>query len=115
MTMTIGLVTFDSTAPRPLADWWALQLGGKVEADYDGEYIVVDWGAGPKLGFQLVPDPTPGKNRIHLDLMCTDRPAEVRRLLEAGATEVAEHLTEGFSWTVLADPDGNQFCVAAEG
>ncbi len=59
---------------------------------------------------------TPGKNRLHLDLAGPDRQAEVERLVAAGANLVAEHsLDGGFTWTVLADPDGNQFCVAAAG
>lgn len=116
MAMTIQMVTFDSTTPRPLADWWAQQLGGRVEADYDGEFVMVDCGGGVKLGFQLVPDPTPGKNRVHLDLASADRTAEVERLVGAGASVVAEHGVEGeFVWTVLADPEGNQFCVANAG
>jgi predicted enzyme related to lactoylglutathione lyase len=64
------------------------------------------------LSFQKVDDPTPGKNRIHLDLTAEDLDAEVDRLLGAGATLVAHRGDENFRWVTLADPDGNQFCVA---
>jgi predicted enzyme related to lactoylglutathione lyase len=64
------------------------------------------------LAFQKVGDPTPGKNKIHLDLGADNRAAEVARLVAAGASFVAEHEHDGFGWTTLADPDGNQFCVA---
>ena len=64
------------------------------------------------LSFQKVDDPTPGKNRIHLDLTAEDLDAEVDRLLGAGATLVARRGDENFRWVTLADPDGNQFCVA---
>jgi predicted enzyme related to lactoylglutathione lyase len=65
------------------------------------------------LGFQKVADPTPGKNRLHLDLhVDTDLDATVRELLAAGATLVGDRGDESFRWITLADPQGNQFCVA---
>ena len=64
------------------------------------------------LSFQKVDDPTPGKNRIHLDLTADDLEAEVDRLLGAGATLVGRRGDESFRWVTLADPDGNEFCVA---
>ena len=68
----------------------------------------------PRLGFQRVDDPTPGKNRVHLDFSAADLDAEVARLVDLGATETARHgVGGGFRWVVLADPDGNAFCVAA--
>ncbi|GAA2382949.1 hypothetical protein GCM10009855_23890 [Gordonia cholesterolivorans] len=78
--------------------------------------MTVALGAGrPMIAFQKVADPTPGKNRIHLDLRADDRTAEVERLIAAGATLVAERsMGDGFAWTTLADPDGNQFCVASD-
>lgn len=60
-------------------------------------------------------DPTPGKNRLHLDVAAEDVDAEVVRLLEAGATHVSDQEMPGFRWVVLAYPDGNQFCVASHG
>ncbi len=53
----------------------------------------------------------PGKNRVHFDSHVPDRLAEVARLVSLGATEVGVHNVPGLTWTVLADPDGNQFCV----
>jgi Glyoxalase-like domain len=65
-------------------------------------------GAGPRLFFQLVPEPKTVKNRVHLDLLTDDPDAEVRRLIDLGARVLAEH----DSFLVLADPEGNEFCVA---
>ncbi|HEV3494865.1 MAG TPA: VOC family protein [Actinomycetes bacterium] len=67
------------------------------------------------LAFGRVPDPSPGKNKVHLDLATADRPGEVARPLALGATVVAEHQVPGLEWTVLADSEGNHFCVAQHG
>jgi hypothetical protein len=64
------------------------------------------------LSFQKVEDPTPGKNKVHLDLTTDDLDAEVDRLLGVGASLVERRGDESFRWVTLADPDGNQFCVA---
>ena len=81
-----------------------------------GEFVVVIRSEGPRLGFQKVPDPTPGKNRVHLDFSAGDVDAEVQRLVAAGATETGRHsFGENFRWVVLADPEGNAFCVAGSG
>ncbi|MET3975525.1 putative enzyme related to lactoylglutathione lyase [Cellulosimicrobium sp. 4261] len=114
MTLSIGMVTVDSTDPRPLAQWWARHLGGRVVDEADGwflEVVPADGVTAPVLGFQRVEDPTPGKNRLHLDLGTSDRTADVAALVADGATVVGEHTMPGFGWTVLADPQGNQFCV----
>lgn len=116
MTMTVAMVTFDARDARSLAGWWARQTGGEVVADHDGWFLMVSPGpgGGPTLGFQQVSEPTPGKNRVHLDLGAADRELEVERLLGEGALEVARHETPSFTWVVLADPEGNQFCVSQQ-
>jgi len=66
------------------------------------------------LLFIPVPEPKSVKNRIHLDVVPTDRTRdeEVDRLLGLGATRVADHReNDGSGWVVLADPEGNEFCV----
>ncbi|WP_454085179.1 VOC family protein [Georgenia sp. Marseille-Q6866] len=114
MAMTLSMVTFDTTDADSLATWWAEQTGGEVVERNDGWYVMVAGGTLPLLlAFQKVEDPTPGKNRIHLDLTAADLDGEVDRLLGAGATLVARRGDESFRWVTLADPQGNQFCVAA--
>ncbi|MFD4180899.1 VOC family protein [Rhodococcus sp. NPDC058514] len=116
MTLTLGMITFDSADPSPLAAWWAEQTGGRIEQENDGWfYVVAVPGGGPKLAFQKVPDPTPGKNRVHLDLGAPDLDAEVTRLVAAGAREYERHDMDGFRWVTLTDPDGNRFCVTGGG
>jgi len=113
MTLSLGMITVDTQDAESLGGWWAQQLGGKVLETNDGWFVRISIGEGrPFLAFQKVDDPTPGKNRLHLDLTTDDRVGEVARLTAAGATVVAEEQMPGFAWTVLADPDGNQFCVA---
>lgn len=113
MTMRVEMVTFDTEDARALATWWARQTDGEVLEGFEDDFVVVvPGGGGPRLGFQRVSEPTPGKNRVHLDLDAADRDLEVERLLAEGALEVGRHETAGFAWVVLADPHGNQFCVS---
>jgi catechol 2,3-dioxygenase-like lactoylglutathione lyase family enzyme len=67
---------------------------------------------GPRLAFQQVPEAKAVKNRLHLDLVAEDREALVARVLELGGTRLADHETGGFHWTVMGDPEGNEFCIA---
>jgi predicted enzyme related to lactoylglutathione lyase len=85
-----------------------------VAADY-GEFVMLA-PAGQdavRLGLQRVPEARTGKNRVHLDLGTDDREAEVARLGSLGASVLAEHDMPGLWWTVMADPEGNEFCVGS--
>ena len=116
MTLGVETVTFDTVDPDRLASWWAKALGSDVNAVVPGEFVLVALPSGLKLGFQHVDDPTPGKNRLHLDFSAADMEAEVERLVSLGATETErQSFGDDFHWVVLADPDGNAFCVAATG
>jgi predicted enzyme related to lactoylglutathione lyase len=116
MALNVEMVTFDCSDPAPLAQWWAEQFDGTTQELIPGEFIAVIRPDGPRLGFQKVDDPTPGKNRVHLDFGAADVDAEVDRLTDAGATEIGRHsIGDSFRWVVLADPAGNAFCVAGTG
>jgi predicted enzyme related to lactoylglutathione lyase len=113
MALKVEMVTFDSSDPAQLAAWWAEQFDGQVQELLPGEFFAVTRPEGPRLGFQKVADPTPGKNRVHLDFGAADVEAEVSRLVAAGATEVGRHsIGDNFRWVVLADPEGNAFDIA---
>ncbi len=112
MTLTPQMITIDTTDAVRLGRWWTARTGGTVEAENDGWFVVVALPAGPRLAFQRVEDPTPGKNRVHVDFAAADLAAEVAALVSAGASKVAEHEMAGHRWVTLADPEGNQFCVA---
>ena len=115
MTLTPGMITTDSGDPEPLATWWAEQTGASIAQNHGGEFIVVAGGSLQLLlAFQKVPDATPGKNRIHVDYTASDLDGEVDRLVAAGASLVGRRGDENFRWVTLADPQGNQFCVAPQ-
>lgn len=115
MSISVEMVTLDSSDPLPLARWWAQRLDGSILAENEGWFVLVKPAAGPTLAFQMVDDPTPGKNRMHLDLGVDDLTAARQEFLDAGATLVADRQLYGIAWVVLADPDGNQFCIAGRG
>lgn len=112
MTVTPAMITCDTTDALALATWWAEQTGGTITEENDGWYVIVSVPGSPTLAFQKVEDPTPGKNRLHLDVVTDDLDTEVARLRASGAALVAERGDENFRWVTLTDPAGNEFCVA---
>ena len=98
------------------AAFWSAVLGYTASpAGKPGPYrgLEPESGAGIDVLLQRVPDVKGQKNRLHLDLRTPDLDAEVRRVLDLGATLLtSEPVTEdGWFWHILADPDGNEFCV----
>jgi len=115
MTLTLGMITVDTADAESLGRWWAEQTGAEVAQTNEGWFVVLGGGGLPvMLAFQKVEEPTPGKNKIHLDLTAAELDAEVDRLVAAGATLVARRGDESFRWVTLADPQGNEFDVAEE-
>jgi len=106
----------DAKDPVALGRWWADALGWVVVddaggADATGEYeIRPSPDRLPGLLFAPVAEPKAVKNRLHLDFRPDDRDAEVQRLVDLGATRADVGQGEQ-SWVVLADPEGNEFCV----
>ena len=120
MANRITCVVVNCADHERLAEFWCAVLGYEViERRQDEEWTEIGppgqqpKGPVPTLLFQTVPDPTPGTNRLHLDVNATDRDqdAEVQRLLDLGATRAQVGQTGEESWVVLADPEGNVFCV----
>ena len=107
-------LVIDCTDPASVAAFWAATLGLELpEPDEDGIYELTPE-VGPTLLFLPVPEPKSVKNRIHIDVSPTggagEQQAEVERLLTLGATRV--DIGQGDpTWVVLADPEGNEFCV----
>ncbi|WP_298890885.1 VOC family protein [uncultured Serinicoccus sp.] len=123
-------VVVDCADPQALARWWAEALDWLVVFDTPEEAVAVPRQAmeapqhepdleawmqrGQGLVFVPVPEGKEVKNRLHLDLAphtSQDRDAEIQRLIDLGATRVDVGQTEEHTWTVLADPEGNEFCV----
>jgi len=135
-------VVVDSERPHDLADWWAEVLGWQVEpqdeafirrmvaAGAAAESDTIEhrgalvWKVGaaitspdagrPRVLFQRVPEQKTVKNRLHLDVRvgAERQDAEVDRLLGLGATELWRGAQGPYSWVTMADPEGNEFCVA---
>lgn len=112
MTLQLGMVTIDCADPHKLAAFWTRALDVEIAEDYgDYLFLTAPEGGSVVLGMQRVPERLSGKNRLHLDFGTTERTSEVRRLVRLGATEGETHTVPGLTWTVLSDPEGNQFCV----
>lgn len=125
MVALISNLVIDCGNAYELAQWWKQTLGYADDLDDpegpgapgDDEVAIVDPdGAGPELLFIEVPEGKTVKNRLHLDLHPREgrRDEEVEALLSRGATLVADHrgiAGPGTGWQVLADPEGNEFCV----
>ncbi|MGW2639898.1 VOC family protein [Streptomyces sp. NPDC001348] len=103
----------DAVDPVALGRWWAEALGWVVVSDTADEYEIRPAPDRlPGLLFGRVPEKkTPLKNRLHLDFRPDDRDAEVTRLLALGARHADVGQSGEEPWVVLADPEGNEFCV----
>jgi predicted enzyme related to lactoylglutathione lyase len=114
MPLSLHHVVVDAHDLPGLARFWARALGWKVLSERDREVVIgPDEHAPVGMCFMPVSDPKTVKNRLHLDLTTEagDRDAEIERLLTLGASRVDIGQTGEESWTVLADPEGNEFCV----
>ena len=114
MTLKLAMITTDTTDAEGLGAWWARVTGAEIAETNDGWFVIVKGGSLPvALAFQKVEDPTVGKNRLHLDLTTEDLEGATEQLIASGATLVERRGDENFRWTTLADPQGNEFCIAA--
>ncbi|MEU3778181.1 VOC family protein [Streptomyces sp. NPDC032472] len=115
MVSVVQNVAIDCADPYELARFWSRATGSPLHPeDKPGDpEVQVLMAEGPVLYFNQVPEAKMVKNRIHLCLRPeTSREQEVDRLLALGATFVADHRNpDGSGWAVLADPEGNEFCV----
>ncbi len=104
-------VVIDAEDPARLARWWAEALGYQITYEKPDEVeirLLPD--EHPALIFVPVPERKQVKNRLHIDLRPTDQEAEVERLVNMGARHV-DIGQGGANWVVLADPEGNEFCI----
>jgi predicted enzyme related to lactoylglutathione lyase len=117
MTIRVQNVSIDCHEPHQLAQFWRDALGWRITS-VDPEEVVLEPPAGspeegivPDIVFLLTPDQKSTKNRLHLDLRPADQGAEVERLVKLGATRVDIGQSSECTWVVLADPEGNEFCI----
>ena len=133
MTDDVGMalrwysVVVDCHDVKKQAQFWAEAMGWKLVYEADDEHVIVpSWvdestardtpweQVGPGMVFVPVPEGKTVKNRLHIDLAphtSQDRDAEIARLESLGATRADVGQSDAVTWTVLADPEGNEFCV----
>jgi predicted enzyme related to lactoylglutathione lyase len=114
VTSRIAALAIDAVDPRPVADFWCAVLGWEIrEVDEEGVSIGPPDGSLPTIDVLAVPERKSVKNRIHLDLRAdgATHDEELQRLLDLGARRVDIGQGPDVSWVVLADPDGNEFCL----
>ena len=120
MSPRLQCITIDAHDPRALAAFWAHVLGWKVGVDVNDIEVWIERELGdpkntgfPDILFLKNPDAKKSKNRLHLDLRPDDQAAEVARLEKLGATriDIGQSAEPTCTWVVMADPEGNEFCV----
>ena len=113
--MKLANVTFDSAEPAKLAEFWSAALDVPIgeSSEFFAMLRPAD-GLGPNYLFLKVPEEKRVKNRMHVDFHAEDMAAEVDRLVGLGAVRGDSHEEWGIRWTVMQDPEGNEFCVAAD-
>ena len=117
-------VTFDARQPRLLGRFWSEVTGYSVVDERDDfvKLLSPDPGGVRHILFMGVDDPTPGKNRMHVDLSAREPDEEIKRLVGLGASLVDDlgdgtalwREGNGLRWVVLRDPEGNEFCLGAD-
>jgi hypothetical protein len=117
MTARIGNIAFDCDDVLKIATFWSAVLGRPLD-NGSSEWFASIGGTDaarrePAWYFNKVPEPKQAKNRVHLDLVDLDSSA-VDGLIGLGATVVGKHRISGHGWTVMQDPEGNEFCIAAK-
>lgn len=105
-------ITMDCRDPERAAAFWAAATGWPATRAWQDEYAVDPGDGRPRLYFVCVPEPKTVKNRVHLDIVPGDgtQDQEITRLTGLGASVVSDRRPE-FGWVVMADPEGNEFCL----
>lgn len=115
-SITIAAVTFDCRNAQTVGTFWAAALDRELDTNPPGisEFFarLAPAAEQPVVMFIQVPEPKAVKNRVHLDLETENRQAAVERLVSLGASVVHDKDEWGLRWTTLADPEGNEFCIA---
>lgn len=120
MTLTFSGIVIDSTDPATVADFWQQALGWSGRGSGERGEVIIEALEGetvygpPSIVFQPVPEKRTVKNRVHLDFYSADQEADVARLEALGATRVDVGQGPSRSFVVLADVEGNEFCVLSE-
>jgi predicted enzyme related to lactoylglutathione lyase len=108
---TLYAITVDVNDLETCARFWSQVLGAEILYQNDKYLRLGQKGERPTLLLQKVPEPHKVKNRVHIDLDVPDLDAAVSRVHELGGNKLRELNEYGIKWAVMADPDGNEFCL----
>ncbi len=125
MTVTVACVAFDCADALAVGRFWSAAVDRPLDAGATSEFASIGfagrrmregWWAverkdEPTWIFAKVPEPKAAKNRMHLDVVAPDLEAEIARLVQLGATRVADREEYGYTWTLMTDPEGNEFDI----
>ena len=111
----VGAVMIDCHDPDVLMEFWSQIIGIEVDHEFPG-YIFATRIPGNhiRLAFQKVPEDKSVKNRLHLDMSHEDPEALIVKIESLGGSRIEDHDMGGFTWTVLTDPEGNEFCLTPQ-
>ena len=113
MPAFIKYVTFDCADPRVLSAFWS-ELTGYLPVAEEDDFVALaapDHRGVRGILFWQVPEPKTAKSRMHVDLATKNPEDEIQRLVALGATRLEYREGNGSSWTVMLDPEGNEFCI----
>ena len=110
---TIGSVVINVVDFEKEKAFWTALLGVGVGMGFPGFcWLEPQHEGGIQVALQQVADPTPGRNRLHIDTGVDDLDAAEARIVILGGAKLEDHEIAGFRWRVMADPEGNEFCIA---
>jgi hypothetical protein len=117
MATRIGNIAFDCRDVMSTARFWSAVLDRPLDKGSSAEFATIGGADGersePAWYFNKVTETKRAKNRVHVDLVDPD-PSAVDKLVSLGATVVGTHRLGSHRWTVLQDPEGNEFCIASK-
>jgi Glyoxalase-like domain len=125
MAVKIACVVFDCSDALTVGRFWSAAIDRPLDPEADSSFASIGfhgrrdkegWGpverdADPSWLFARVPEPKMVKNRQHLDVIAVDVEAEIARLVQLGATRIEYKNEFGYTWTLMADPEGNEFDI----
>lgn len=119
MTATphVASVVINAQDHNRLVEFWKELLDVEITRSFPPYFtwLAPQHEGGISVAIQAVPDPTPGRNRLHIDTHVDDIDAAVARVEALGGSFLEDHSVAGFAWKVMADPEGNEFCIAPTG
>jgi predicted enzyme related to lactoylglutathione lyase len=111
---TFHWLVIDTVDPARIAPFWCALLGVEERGWFADDYLMLTRDDhAPPVAFQRVPEAKAGKNRLHVDLQVDDLDEAVARILALGGSAASDvrELHGGYRWRVMADPEGNEFCI----